>query len=87
MILAVALLGGVGFLLVRWGPKRVRSSRNGLEVLTSLSLGRGVLYVVRCGTDVLLLAESKEGISLLRRYPADVWEKIDEAEPENSDPH
>ncbi|PIE54277.1 MAG: hypothetical protein CSA35_06980 [Dethiosulfovibrio peptidovorans] len=79
VLLGVVLLGCVGFLLVRWGPKRFRASGNGLEVLTSLSLGRGVLYVVRCGSEVILLGESRGGLIMLRRYPLSQWEQSHES--------
>lgn len=74
ILMAVALLGALGALLVRWGPRFRRASGSGLEVLTSLSLGRGVIYVVRVCSEVILLGETKTGYTVLGRYPAEKWE-------------
>lgn len=76
VLLAVALLGVMGILLVRWGPRFRRASGSGPEVLTSLSLGRGVIYVVRFCSEIILLGETKGGYSVLGRYPVEQWEAL-----------
>ncbi|SMG29613.1 hypothetical protein [Dethiosulfovibrio salsuginis] len=76
VLLAVALLGAIGALLVRWGPRFRRASGSGLEVLTSLPLGRGVIYVVRFCSEVILLGETKTGYTVLGRYRAEQWEEL-----------
>ena len=76
VFIAVALLGVAGTLLVRWGPRFRRASGSGLEVLTSLSLGRGVIYVVRFCSEIILIGETIGGFSGLGRYPAEQWESL-----------
>mgnify|MGYP006887393219 FL=1 len=56
VVIALSILGGASWILVHYvRPGKAFKQDSRLQVLSTLRLGREVLYVVKCGPDVLAL--------------------------------
>ncbi|MDI9371073.1 MAG: hypothetical protein GX181_02690 [Synergistaceae bacterium] len=72
--LSLALLAAAGYALVRLSGKRVPLQAKGvLVLLASLSLGRDVIFIVRCGPDVIAILSGKSGGRAIGRWRYDEW--------------
>lgn len=79
MILALLLLGGAGYALVRYLPGRFRISQRGrLYLIEAISLGRDAVYVVRIGPEVVALFVGRTGTNILGRWRLEEWEELEE---------
>lgn len=48
-----------------------------VEILASLSLGKDVFFVVRCGPDIIAFVSGASGASLMGRWKYDEWANIE----------
>lgn len=71
--LAILFLGVSAFFFLRWSPLKNRVLRHDGSIITSLPVGRDVIYIVRCGPEVLVLLNGRSGSSLLRSYSLEEW--------------
>jgi membrane protein implicated in regulation of membrane protease activity len=75
MILALIILGLLGYAAARFLPGRFSpSSRGHLKILGAVSLGRDMLYVVRTGPDVVAFFSGRGGAEVLGRWSAEEWD-------------
>jgi hypothetical protein len=75
MLLALALLGGVGYAAAKFLPKRFMSASHGsLRVMGTIALGRDMVYILRTGPEVIALFVGKNAPMLLGRWRLDEWE-------------
>jgi hypothetical protein len=85
MILAVVLLGAVGYATAKFLPKFFRTGPPGcLRVLSALNLGRDMVYILQTGPDVIALFVGKSGSTLLGRWSLDEWEDYEAARDEKA---
>ena len=76
--LALLLLWGVGLALLRWGPFPRKGgpfgeAPGGMALLSSTMLGRGRVYALSCGPDVVVLWIARKETVLLGRWPREEW--------------
>ncbi len=72
--LSIALLALAGYSMVFFSGRRASFRPKGtLGLLASLSLGRDVLFIVRCGPDVLALLSGKNGARVIGRWRYEEW--------------
>ena len=84
--LALLLLWGGSWAFLRWGPGSRKSgfSRNVSEEIVLFSsriLGRGRVYLFRCGPDVIALWISRKESVLLGRWSREEWAQWQEEGP------
>lgn len=72
--LSLALLAIAGYLVVFFSGRRAPLRTKGaLSVVASLPLGRDVLFVVRCGPDVIAVLSGKNGARVIGRWRFEEW--------------
>ena len=82
--LSLALLAIAGYLVVLFSGRRAPLRTKGvLSVLASLPLGRDVLFVVRCGPDVMAILSGKNGACVIGRWRYEEWQ-VDRNETSDS---
>jgi hypothetical protein len=80
MLLALLIMGVLGYLAVKYLPARFASvSRGHLRVISALSLGRDMVYVVKTGPDVVALLAGRNGSVVLGRWSLEEWENYEAA--------
>ncbi len=77
--LALLLLWGGGWVLLRWGPSSWRSGvsreeQEGVVLLSSRVVGRGKVYLLRCGPDVIAFWSGRKESILLGRWSGKEWQ-------------
>ncbi len=73
--LSLALLAIAGYLVVFFSGRRAPLRTKGaLSVVASLPLGRDVLFVVRCGPDVIAVLSGKNGARVIGRWRYEEWQ-------------
>lgn len=82
IFLSLALLALAGYGAVLYTRRKMpgRTSEN-LKVLASLPLGRDVLFLVRCGPDVLAIATGSAGARVIGRWKYEEWIRSTDEEP------
>ena len=78
VVLALLLLWGGSLALIRWGPFPRRGAPfgktpGGVGLLSSTMLGRGQVYALSCGPDVVVLWVDRKETVLLGRWPREEW--------------
>ena len=72
--LSIALLAVGGYVLVFFHRRRAPLRAKGaVGLLASLSLGRDVIFIVRCGPDVIALLSGRNGGRVIGRWRYEVW--------------
>jgi hypothetical protein len=76
--LALLLLWGGSLALIRWGPLPRKGAPfgeapGGMALLSSTMLGRGRVYALSCGPDVVVLWIARKEAVLLGRWPREEW--------------
>jgi len=80
MILAVAILGLLGYAAVRFLPGRWGAGTRGhIKVLGMLSIGRDVIYIVRTGPEVVSFVSGRTGSTILGRWSLEEWDDYEAA--------
>jgi len=76
MFLALIGIGACAWLALRFAQKRgiSRPKRGDLCLLATLPLGHEVVYLVRCGPDVVAFVSDKNGALFLGRWGLRDWE-------------
>lgn len=76
MFLALIGIGACAWLALRFAQKRgiSRPKRGDLCLLATLPLGHEVVYLVRCGPDVVAFVSGKNGALFLGRWGLRDWE-------------
>ncbi len=76
MSLALIGIGACAWLALRFAQKRglSRPKREDLCLLATLPLGHEVVYLIRCGPDVVAFASGKNGTLFLGRWSLRDWE-------------
>ncbi|HPZ77252.1 MAG TPA: hypothetical protein PK409_08360 [Thermosynergistes sp.] len=69
-------IGACAWLALRFAQKRglSRPKREDLCLLATLPLGHEVVYLIRCGPDVVAFASGKNGTLFLGRWSLRDWE-------------
>jgi hypothetical protein len=79
IIIAFALLGGVGYAAAKFLPKRFGWKGGGkLRIMGAVSLGRDMIYVVKVGPDVVAVLSGKSGATVIGQWSLDEWDSLDE---------
>lgn len=74
--LALALLCAAGYGAVFFHRRKApRSAKGTVDILTSLPLGRDVLFIVRLGPDVFALTSGSSGTRVICRWPYEEWKR------------
>lgn len=72
--LSLVLLAAAGYAVVYFSDKREPLRAKGvLVILASLSLGRDVIFIVRCGPDVIAILSGKSGGRAIGRWRYEEW--------------
>ncbi|MDR1965337.1 MAG: hypothetical protein LBQ36_01390 [Synergistaceae bacterium] len=80
MLLAMLLLGGLGYAAVKFLPGRLMSaSRGHIHVIGARGLGRDMMYIVRTGPQVIAFFAGKSGAVVLGRWSLEEWEDYEAA--------
>ena len=80
--LSLALLALAGYGAVLYSRRRVPKGTSGnLKVLASLPLGRDVLFLVRCGPDVLAITTGSSGSRVIGRWKYEEWIRSTDEKP------
>jgi hypothetical protein len=80
MLLALLLMGGVGYLAVKYLPGRLGSAARGhIRVISALNLGRDMMYIVKAGPDVVAFLAGRNGYAVLGRWSLEEWEDYEAA--------
>ena len=83
--LSLALLALAGCGAVLYARRRMPArSGGGLKVLASLPLGRDVLFLVRCGPDVLAITTGSAGARVIGRWKYEEWSRWNHEESGNT---
>jgi hypothetical protein len=78
MVIALVLLGVTGFAAAKFLPRFFRAGSSGkLRLLGALNLGRGAVYILQIGPEVIALFVGKNGSTLLGRWSLDEWEDFE----------
>ena len=78
MLLALLIMGAVGYLAVKYLPGRLGSvSRGHIRVISALSLGRDMMYIVKTGPDVIAFWAGRNGSAVLGRWSLEEWENYE----------
>jgi hypothetical protein len=80
MILALLLLCAAGYAAVKYLPGRLggRGARH-LKVISAVSLGREMVYIVKTGPEIVALFSGKAGAVVLGRWSLEEWDDYGEA--------
>ena len=80
MLLALLIMGAVGYLAVKYLPGRLGSvSRGHIRVISALNLGRDMMYIVKTGPDVIAFWAGRNGSAVLGRWSLEEWENYEAA--------
>ena len=80
--LSLALLALAGYGAVLYSRRRVPKGTSGnLKVLASLPLGRDVLFLVRCGPDVIAITTGSSGSRVIGRWKYEEWIRSTDEKP------
>jgi hypothetical protein len=80
MILALFLLGALGYAAAKYLPGRfISPSRGHIKIISALNLGRDMMYIVRTGPQVVAFFTGKSGSTVLGRWSAEEWEDYEAA--------
>jgi hypothetical protein len=81
MILALVVLGLLGYAAVKFLPGRfISPSRGHLKVIGAISLGREMIYIVKTGPDVVAFLSGRGGATVLGRWGAEEWDGYEAAQ-------
>ena len=82
VVTALAVLSLCAFFLTRNARRGARGKRGNAAVglLASLPLGKDVLFVVRCGPDVLAFTLGGSGACLMGRWKHEEWRTAQDSE-------
>ncbi|NLB82880.1 MAG: hypothetical protein GX791_01410 [Synergistaceae bacterium] len=80
--LSLTLLALTGYGVVLYTRRRTPGRTSGnLKILASLPLGRDVLFLVRCGPDVLAITTGSAGARVIGRWRYEEWIRSTDEEP------
>ncbi|MDR1509952.1 MAG: hypothetical protein LBS53_09970 [Synergistaceae bacterium] len=80
MILALLIMGAIGYLAVKYLPGRLGSvSRGHIRVISALNLGRDAVYIVKTGPDVIAFWVGRNSSAVLGRWSLEEWENYEAA--------
>jgi hypothetical protein len=80
MMLALLLLGAVGYGVAKFLPRRFgAASRGHIKIIAALSLGRDIMYIVQTGPHVVAFLTGRTGAVVLNRWSVEEWEDYDAA--------
>jgi hypothetical protein len=81
MLLALVVLGLLGYVAVKFLPGRFGSpSRGHLKVISAISLGRETIYIVKTGPDVVAFLSGRGEATVLGRWGAEEWDGYEAAQ-------
>jgi hypothetical protein len=80
MILAVAVLGLLGYAAVKFLPGRWGTGGHGhIKVMGMLNVGRDMIYIVKTGPDVVAFVSGRTGPAVLGRWSLEEWDDYEAA--------
>jgi hypothetical protein len=80
MLLALLIMGAVGYLAVKYLPGRLASvSRGHIRVISALNLGRDMMYIVKTGPEVVAIWVGRNSSAVLGRWSLEEWENYEAA--------
>ena len=80
MVLAVVLLGLLGYGLVKFLPGRFAAGARGhIKVLGMMSVGRDAVFILRTGPDVVAFVSGRAGVTILGRWSLEEWDDYEAA--------
>ena len=75
MILALSILGALGYVAVKFLPGYFAAgSRGHIKILGAASLGRDVVYITRTGPEVVAFISGRAGATVLGRWSLEEWD-------------
>jgi hypothetical protein len=75
MALALLIMGALGYLAVKYLPGRLGSRARGhIRVISALSLGRDMMYIVKTGPEVVAFLSGRNGSVVLGRWSLEEWD-------------
>ena len=80
VVISLALLGIIGYVVVKFLPGRLSSGARGhIKILGILNVGREVIYIVKTGPEVVSFASGRTGVTLLGRWNLEEWDDYEAA--------
>ncbi|MCL2683774.1 MAG: hypothetical protein FWE55_00875 [Synergistaceae bacterium] len=80
MILALVILGLLGYAAVRFLPGRLTAGARGhIKVVGMLNVGRDMIYIVRTGPEVVAFVSGRTGATVLGRWSLEEWDDYEAA--------
>ncbi|MDR1137457.1 MAG: hypothetical protein LBK91_03955 [Synergistaceae bacterium] len=78
MVLALCIMGALGYFAVKYLPGRLGSAARGhMRVISALSLGRDMMYIVKTGPEVVAFLSGRNGAVVLGRWSLEEWENYE----------
>lgn len=78
MALMLCLIFLLGYLGMKYLPKRFRSAASGkLKLLGAMPLGRDIVYLIRIGPDVVSIYVARGAVAVVGRWSVEEWERFD----------
>ena len=80
MLLALAILGLLGYAAVKFLPGRWTSGARGhIKVVGMLNVGRDMVYIVKTGPEVVAFISGRAGVTVLGRWSLEDWDGYEAA--------
>jgi len=75
VVLALVLLAISGWLILYISKRRgwIQKGSDKLYIISSLSLGREIFFVIRCGPEIIAIVTGSSGSRLMGRWSAEEW--------------
>ena len=80
MLLALAVLGLLGYAAVKYLPGRWSArSRGHIKVVGMLNVGRDMIYIIKTGPEVVAFISGRAGTTVLGRWSLEDWDDYEAA--------
>jgi hypothetical protein len=80
MFFAIAIFGALGYAAVKFLPGRLMGySRGHIKILSAVSLGRDMIYIVKTGPEVVAFISGRTGSTVLGRWGLEEWDDYEAA--------
>ena len=75
VVLALVLLAISGWLILYISKRRgwIQKGSDKLYIISSLSLGREIFFVIRCGPEIIAIVSGPSGSRLMGRWAIEEW--------------
>ena len=80
MVLALALLGLLGYAAAKFLPGRLSARARGhIKIVGMLNIGRDMIYIVKTGPEVVAFVSGRTGFTVLGRWSLEDWDDYEAA--------